>query len=104
MLILFQFLLQIIIVMLVGALTDPLPISDTGNVRYSSIPVMTFLLITVNSLVFILFQGVDYYQGINALKAGDPAGISRLYHYELTNWMYGFRSVFLREEVGIGAF
>lgn len=104
MLIFFAFLLQIAIIVLVGTLTEPLPISDTGNVRYSSIPLMTLLLITVNSLAFILFQAADLYQGQSALEAGDPAGIMRFYHYELTNWMYGFRAIFLRQGVGIGAF
>jgi membrane associated rhomboid family serine protease len=104
MLIFFLYLLQIALVVLQGALFEPLPTSDTGNVRHSSIPFMTVLLIVINSLVFILFTASNLYQGLNALDAGDRIGIDRFYHYELTNWMYGYRSIFMREGVGIGAF
>jgi membrane associated rhomboid family serine protease len=104
MLILFGYLLIFALIIIQAGFSSPLPISDTGNVRYSSIPVMTLLLIVVNSLVFMLFQAPDLYQGFNALQEGDPIGVTRLYNYELTNWMYGYRGIFLREGVGIGAF
>jgi membrane associated rhomboid family serine protease len=104
MLIFFIFLLEIAIILFIGALLYPLPISDTGNVRYSSIPLMTFILITVNSLAFIFFQAFDLYQGLNLLEAGDFDGVHRIYHYVQTVWTYGFRGIFLREGLSIGAF
>ncbi len=103
MLIFFVFLLQIVITLFVGAIVYPLPISDTGNVRYSSIPIMTFTLITVNALVFLLFQAFDLYQGMNALDNYDLSGVNQIYHYVQTIWTYGYRGVFMRDAVSIGA-
>jgi len=104
MLIFFIFLIEIAITLFIGALLYPLPISDTGSVRYSSIPFMTFVLITVNSLVFIFFEAFDLYQGMNLLDAGDFEGVRRIYNYVETVWTYGYRGIFLREALSIGAF
>jgi membrane associated rhomboid family serine protease len=104
MLIFFLFLLDILLTLFLGALLYPLPVSDTGNVRYSSIPVMTMFLILINSLVFMFFQAVDLYQGANLIEAGDIAGIDRIYNYVETLWTYGYRGIFLREGLSIGAF
>jgi membrane associated rhomboid family serine protease len=104
MLIFFLFLIDIVVFLFLQALVYPLPISDTGNVRYSSIPLMTFILIIVNGLVFIFFQAFDLYQGINLLEAGDMDGVYRVYNYIETTWTYGYRSIFLREGLSIGAF
>jgi membrane associated rhomboid family serine protease len=104
MLIFFLFLLEIILTLFIGALVYPLPVNDNGNVRYSSVPVMTMMLILVNSLVFIFFEAIDLYQGANLIEAGDIAGVRRIYHYVETIWTYGYRGVFLREGLSIGAF
>jgi len=104
MLIFFLFLIEIVATLFIGALLYPLPVSDTGNVRYSSIPFMTMLLILINSLVFMLFQAFDLYQGANLADAGDITGIYRIYHYVETVWTYGYRGIFLREGLSIGAF
>src|SRR5690349_2975829 len=104
MLIFFVFLLIIGLSLILNSIFYPIPISDTGNVRYSSIPFMTLTLILVNALVFIFFQAFDYYQGINMINAGDMDGVHRLYHYVQTVWTYGYRGIFLRDGLSIGAF
>jgi membrane associated rhomboid family serine protease len=65
---------------------------------------MTFVLITINSLVFIFFQAFDLYQGSNLLEMGDLAGVEKIVHYEQFIWTYGYRGVFMREGLSIGAF
>src|SRR5690606_27771548 len=105
MLIFFILLIDIVITLFLWALIYPLPISDTGNVRYSSIPVMTFVLITLNSLVFMFFQAFDLYQGSNAIESGNlREGVRQVYHYVEFIWTYGYRGVFMREGLSIGAF
>jgi len=104
MLIFILFLIDIVIILFLGALLYPLPFNDNGSVRYSTIPFMTFTLILVNGLVFIFFQAFDLYQGINMLEAGNIQGVQRVYSYVQTTWTYGYRSIFLREGLSIGAF
>lgn len=96
------FLIYILVTLFISSLVYPMPIGDTGSVRYGSIPVMTFFLIVINSLIFMIFQGLDYYQGSNAFPS--QYGADRLYNYVTTIWTYGYRSVFLREGLSIGAF
>jgi membrane associated rhomboid family serine protease len=104
MLIFFDFLIYLVVTLFLGSLIYPTPLTDTGNVRYSSIPLMTFLLITINSLVFMFFQAFDLYQGSNALEAYDLSGVDRLVNYVQTIWTFGYRGVFMRDGLGIGAF
>lgn len=105
MLVLFLFLLQILLELFLGALTSPLPVSDTRNVRYNTIPVVTLFLILINGVVFMLFQGIDFYQGINLLSEDffDPEGRMRIYRYVETIWTYGYRGVFMEQGLSIGA-
>jgi membrane associated rhomboid family serine protease len=104
MFVLISFLIYIIVTLFIGSLLFPTPLSDNGNVRYSSLPIMTFLLIFVNAMAFMLFQGFDFYQGINALDGGDlGTGLDLLNNYVQTIWMYGYRGALLRESLGIGA-
>ncbi len=104
MLLFISFLVYIITTLFFASLLFPTPLSDNGNVRYSSLPIMTFVLIFVNSMVFMIFQGFDLYQGVNALESGDiGSGTSLINNYVQTIWMYGYRGALLRESVGIGA-
>ncbi|MBZ0279869.1 MAG: rhomboid family intramembrane serine protease [Anaerolineae bacterium] len=104
MLIFFIFLITILLTLIQGAIIFPLPITDTGNVRYRSIPVMTLTLILINSLIFLFFQAPHFYQGLNMAESGDMEGLNRLYQYVTDIWTYGYRGVFMREGVSIGAF
>lgn len=88
---LFYFLLNVILM----AVYTPLPVSDTGTVRYRTMPWGTFALIIINSLVFLLWQAPEYYQ---AETAADLAPyISKL-------WTYGYRETHLLLPDSIGAF
>jgi membrane associated rhomboid family serine protease len=104
MLIFFDFLIYLVVTLFLGSLLYPTPLTDTGNVRYSSIPFMTFALITINSLIFIFFQAFDLYQGSNALEAYDLTGVDKIVHYVQFIWTYGYRGVFMRDGLSIGAF
>jgi membrane associated rhomboid family serine protease len=105
MLIFFFFLLFLVITLFVNSAVYPTPLSDMGTVRYRSIPWMTWVIILINSLVFILFQAVDLYQGYqNASDGNLRLGIPQLYNYVASIQTYGYRSIFLRESIGIGAF
>jgi membrane associated rhomboid family serine protease len=104
MLTLLLFLLYIILTLFVNSIEFPLPISDTGNVRYHSMPLATLLLILINSLVFLLFQAPDLYQGNIHLQQGDfSTGLPMIYNYVVQVWTYGYRDIFVHQGVGIGA-
>lgn len=99
---LFVFLLLIILELFLMSFVFPLPVTDTGTVRYRTLPWMTMLLIVVNSLVFILWQASNLYQGSVALEETGSAVMLDDYLKQL--WMYGFRGSYLREGYSIGAF
>lgn len=95
---------QIILILFLSSLVLPTPISDTGGVRYRTIPWMTFLLILVNAIVFLAWQAPNLYRGIQAIEDGNRRGFMMVYQYVVQLWAYGYRTVFLRDGVGIGAF
>jgi membrane associated rhomboid family serine protease len=107
---LLDFLLTVLLTLLVSSVLTPTPLSDSGNVRYRTIPVMTILLIVANSLIFMVFQAPDYYQGLSLIQ-GQPLnspdfvdGVARLNNYLAQTWTFGYRAIFVREGLGIGAF
>lgn len=100
--ILLVFLLDILYQLFVSSFFLPLPVSDTGTVRYRTLPYMTILLIIVNSLVFIVLQAPNLYQGAEAFEA---TGSTRLLNeYVKQVWTYGYRSSYLQNGMSIGAF
>lgn len=102
MVVLIFFLLSILYQLFIGAFFLPLPVSDMGTVRYRTLPYMTLLLIIVNSLVFIVLQAPNLYQGAEAFET---TGSTRLLNdYVQQVWTYGYRSTYLREGQSIGAF
>jgi membrane associated rhomboid family serine protease len=105
MLLFLVFILSLIISLFLQSIVFPFPLSDTGHVRYGSIPWMTILLIAINSLVFLIFQAPGLYQGSQLLDAHNQAGYQMIYQgYIVPLWTYGHRIIFLRDAVGIGAF
>lgn len=100
----FVFLLFILLELVLLSLLSPLPITDTGTVRYRSVPYMTVLLILVNSIVFIVWQASDYYRGFALWEDGDMTGTTMLMDYVHKVWLYGFRASYLQEGLSIGAF
>ena len=99
---LFLFLLYILYQLFIGAFFLPLPISDTGTVRYRTIPYMTIALILANSLIFMLWQGPNLYRGIDAYDA--TGSTTLINQYIEQTWLFGYRSTYLREGLSIGAF
>jgi membrane associated rhomboid family serine protease len=104
----FSFLILVLLRIIAEAFIFPTPFSDLGTVRYRSIPYMTFALIIINSLVFMILQAPNLYQGSALYAAGDTEsynqGLSLLNNYIAQSWTYGYRGLFMREGLGIGAF
>lgn len=98
------FLVAVLLRIIVEAFIFPTPISDLGNVRYRTIPYMTFALIIINSLVFMAFQAPNLYQGSALYEIGDPQGEAMINSYIAQSWTLGYRGLFMREGLGIGAF
>jgi membrane associated rhomboid family serine protease len=103
---LISFLLDIIITLFLSSLFIPTPFSDTGTVRYRTIPWMTFALILVNSLIFIVLQAPPLYQGMQAIQAEglDGEGVAMVDRYLEQLYHYGLRVSTIRGPASIGAF
>lgn len=102
---LLAFVISLILTLFFTSIITPTPLSDSGTVRYRTIPVMTILLIVANSLVFMIFQAPDLYQGSALLKSGETVeGIARLNNYIAQTYTFGYRAIFVREQLSIGAF
>jgi membrane associated rhomboid family serine protease len=78
-----------------------MPISDTGTVRYRTIPYMTIALILANSLIFMLWQAPALYQGIEAYETNNSTVLINQYIEQV--WTFGYRSTYLRDGLSIGA-
>jgi membrane associated rhomboid family serine protease len=89
------FLITIAIALLQMSLVYPLPFSDTGTVRYHTIPYMTFALIIANSAIFVALQAPALYRAET---------LSELQPYVDQIWTFGYRGVFMRDGQSIGAF
>jgi membrane associated rhomboid family serine protease len=101
---LFAFLLTIILQLVISSFVYPMPLTDTGTVRYRTIPYVTILLIIINSLVFIIAQAPNLYQGSQLFEEGDPQGYAMLNDYVQQVWTYGFRSSYMHNALSIGSF
>lgn len=89
------FIVVIVVTLFVNSLFLPTPISDTGSVRYRTLPVMTLGLILINCMVFMVWQAREYYAANS---------ISELQPYVDKVWTYGYRASFMREGISVGAF
>ncbi len=84
-------LVYIALMLLTFGLITPLPVSDTGIVRYRSLPWVTLALILANALIFALWQAPDIYPEVRF------AAYEKIY-------TYGYRGTVLAQGLGIGAF
>lgn len=103
-LLLLNFVLLILYWLLLSSFVLPLPFSDTGTVRYRTLPVITISLIFVNAVIFILLQAPNLYQGLAAMDEGNPAGYDMLNSFVQQVWTFGFRTSYMREGISIGGF
>ncbi len=101
---LIDFVFYIVIILFLSSIIFPTPFSDTGTVRYRTIPWMTFALITINSLVFIFWQAFDLYQGAEMCNPDTFAGCERINNYLATIYTYGLRGTYINPGGSIGAF
>jgi membrane associated rhomboid family serine protease len=98
------FILQILLWLIISSFVLPMPFSDTGTVRYRTLPYITISLIIINSLIFIVLQAPNLYQGFAAIDEGNPAGYDMLYSFVQQVWTFGFRTSYMREGISIGGF
>lgn len=89
------FLITVVIALAQMSLIYPLPFSDTGTVRYRTIPYMTFALIIANCAIFMAWQAIPLYRAET---------IPELQPYVDQIWTFGYRGVFMREGLSVGAF
>jgi len=99
------FMLQIVLWLVVSSFILPMPFSDTGTVRYRTLPYITIGLIIINSLIFIVLQAPNLYQGLAAMDEGDRlTGATLLTDYVQQVWTFGFRTSYMRNAISIGGF
>ncbi|MDX1995942.1 MAG: rhomboid family intramembrane serine protease [bacterium] len=97
---------ELLFLLLLGGLITPFPISDTGTVRYNSLPWMTITLILINTLVFMAWQ---FPHLVELMSVTDETQLTNgqvdaIYGYVNQIWTYGLRRVFFTEGLSIGAF
>lgn len=95
-------LLFTLLVLLIGALYTPLPLSDNGAVRYNTVPYATVSLIVVNCLVFILWQAPDLIRYFRATT--EAMEIDAIRAYAQKTGTYGFSANYIRDGLSIGGF
>lgn len=100
--ILMIFLILTLVNLLLGSLVVPFPVSDSGTVRYNTIPYATIGLIAANCLLFVVWQAPDLITLIGA--RGELESFNAQVNYARKIGTYGFRADFLREGLSIGAF
>lgn len=104
MLLLIGFLISLIVTLFLQSFLTPTPLSDSGNVRYRTIPFMTIILIIANSMIFMAIQAPNLYQGSQLIQVDPVEGFARLNAYIAQTWTFGYRGIFMRDGLGIGAF
>lgn len=84
-----------------SAVIFPLPLRDSGGMRYGSWPWMTVILISINTLLFFTFQG-SYFRALFGSSEYDA--MQGVYDFYKTIYFYGWRSEYLVEGTSIGPF
>jgi membrane associated rhomboid family serine protease len=102
-------LLNLIFYLVMNAFFYPLPLADAKSTRYRSVPYVTIVLILMNALIFIFWQAANLYQGDSIAGNAETIedfrlGVDMIMKYVHQTYTYGFRAVYLREGMSIGAF
>jgi membrane associated rhomboid family serine protease len=92
-------ILYIFIVLLISSVFFPLPVNDSGLMRYRTVPWTTLFLIIVNTVIFVLWTAPDLYQQVDGetLVEPAPAYMEKIYYY-------GYSESVLVEGAYVGAF
>ena len=85
------------------ALILPLPLSDSGTVRYQTIPWVTITIIIINTVLLFWWQGfLDAVSSYSLLENGSTT--IALQNFESHLWTYGIRNRYIIDGYSIGAF
>jgi membrane associated rhomboid family serine protease len=87
-------------ILFLSTLLYPMPVNDSGIVRYRTIPWATLLLIAVNTVIFVLWIAPDLYVQQQGSVIIEP-NIDR-YIDKVT--LYGYSEQAVRSGLGVGAF
>jgi membrane associated rhomboid family serine protease len=87
-------------ILFLSTLLYPMPVNDSGVVRYRTIPWATLMLITVNTVIFVLWIAPDLYVQQQGSVTVEP-DIER-YIDKMT--LYGYSEKAVRDGLGVGAF
>jgi membrane associated rhomboid family serine protease len=88
-----------LLILFLSTLLFPMPVSDSGVVRYRTIPWVTLLLIVINTMVFVLWIAPDLYGQQEAAIVIQPT----FEDYVGKVNTYGFSEHALRQGTGIAA-
>jgi membrane associated rhomboid family serine protease len=87
-------------ILFLSTLLYPMPVNDSGIVRYRTIPWATLLLIAVNTVIFVLWIAPDLYVQQQGSVIVEP-NFDR-YVDKVTT--YGYTEQAVRSGIGVGAF
>ncbi len=89
-----------LIILFLASFLFPLPINDSGVLRYRTVPWGTLALIIANTLIFVLWISPSLYEhqdGVLMIRGNLDEYITKVYTYGYSEWA-------LRKGYGIGAF
>ena len=81
----------------------PLPLSDSGTVRYQTVPWVTIAIIIINTILLFWWQGFLEFLSHGPYFEGPAADAARL-NFDSHLWAYGIRNLYIYEGYSIGAF
>lgn len=82
----------------------PLPLSDTGTVRYQTIPWMTISIIILNTILLFWWQGFLGAALFEYEISAEASHIQGAMQFRAHYWTYGIRNIYLVQDYSIGAF
>jgi membrane associated rhomboid family serine protease len=97
-----SFLFHTLILLLLNFLIFPVPVRDGDDLRYKTTPYAVYALIAINTLVFLIWIAPDLIHSYYHFRGFNAYG--RISDYRITIDTYGFRSVYLKQGLSIGAF
>jgi membrane associated rhomboid family serine protease len=87
-----------LLILFLSTLFFPMPVNDSGAVRYRSLPYATFFLILLNMIIFVGWIAPELYGGEDEVTLE----VSEDYMGKMNSW--GYRETVMRAGEGVGAF